>query len=51
MQENQTFLSTIMELKSKQIEKLNEVNDLYKEVELMREKIQQMKENEFEIIP
>ena len=34
--ENHLFLTQLMEMKEKQIEKYNEANDLYKEVEQMK---------------
>jgi len=34
--ENQQFLSQLMDLKEKQIEKLDEANELYKEVEAIK---------------
>jgi hypothetical protein len=39
-QESQLFLTQLMELKEKQIEKYNEANDLYHEVETMRAKLE-----------
>ena len=37
-QESQLFLTQLMDLKEKQIEKYNEANELYNEVERMRQK-------------
>ena len=39
-QESQQFLLQLMDLKDKQIEKYNEANDLYHEVEKMRQKLE-----------
>jgi hypothetical protein len=39
-QESQQFLLQLMDLKEKQIEKYNEANDLYHEVEKMRQKLE-----------